>query len=87
MSAPVTLLRSLLRTSRSLTDFNVKAYARRRTMVGFRQNQSLAPEEAAAAMAEGEKMLGVMKRQAAISQMYPGGANVMENVIMGLGQR
>jgi hypothetical protein len=39
MSAPVTLLRSLLRTSRSLTDFNVKAYARRRTMVGFRQNQ------------------------------------------------
>ncbi|KAL8457583.1 hypothetical protein ACS0TY_034632 [Phlomoides rotata] len=85
MAAPLrgevlSLFRSIMRTARSFTDYNIREYAKRRTVDAFRHNRSLSdPAEAAAAFADGKSQLGVAKRQAVVYSLYaPTIKSVME---------
>ncbi|KAL0417890.1 UNVERIFIED_CONTAM: LYR motif-containing protein 4 [Sesamum radiatum] len=79
-SEVLSLFRSLLRTARDFTDYNIREYAKRRTVDAFRHNGRLSdPAEAAAAFAEGKSQLGVAKRQALVYSLYaPRAKSVME---------
>ncbi|KAL7114913.1 hypothetical protein ACP275_04G150800 [Erythranthe tilingii] len=74
------LFRSLLRTARQFTDYNIREYAKRRTVDAFRHNRRLSdPAEAATAFAEGKSQLEVAKRQAVVYSLYaPRVKSVME---------
>ncbi|KAL7153123.1 hypothetical protein ABFS83_04G144100 [Erythranthe nasuta] len=74
------LFRSLLRTARQFTDYNIREYAKRRTVDSFRHNRRLSdPAEAATAFAEGKSQLEVAKRQAVVYSLYaPRVKSVME---------
>ncbi|EPS63673.1 hypothetical protein M569_11116, partial [Genlisea aurea] len=76
----LSLFRSLLRTANGFSDYNIREYAKRRTIDAFRQNSCLSdPTEAAAAFADGRSQLAVAKRQAVVYSLYaPGVKNVME---------
>ncbi|KAG2553237.1 protein ISD11-like [Panicum virgatum] len=61
----LSLFRSLLRTAKQFSDYNIREYTRRRA--------------AAAAFAEGKKQLEVAKRQAVVYSLYaPKSKSVME---------
>ncbi|GFP90645.1 protein isd11 [Phtheirospermum japonicum] len=79
-SEVLALFRSLIRTAREFTDYNVREYAKRRSIDAFRQNRHLSePAEAAAAFADGKSQLAVAKRQAVVQSFYsPSVKNVME---------
>ncbi|PIN17309.1 putative protein BCN92 [Handroanthus impetiginosus] len=79
-SEVLSLFRSLLRTAREFTDYNIREYAKRRAIDAFRQNRQLTdPAEATAAFAEGKSQLGVAKRQAVVYSLYsPRVKSVME---------
>ncbi|EYU23577.1 hypothetical protein ABFS82_04G147200 [Erythranthe guttata] len=74
------LFRSLLRTARQFTDYNIREYAKRRTVDAFRHNMRISdPAEAATAFAEGKSQLEVAKRQAVVYSLYaPRVKSVME---------
>mmetsp|Transcript_4008 Transcript_4008/g.4098 ORF Transcript_4008/g.4098 Transcript_4008/m.4098 type:complete len:86 (+) Transcript_4008:171-428(+) len=73
------LLRSLLRYSRKITDYNFKSYARRRTMQGFRENRKISGGLLEEKYRFGLQQLGVVKRQSVISQLYPEEVSVVVN--------
>ncbi|KAL5723059.1 hypothetical protein ACHQM5_006503 [Ranunculus cassubicifolius] len=77
------LLRSLLRTSRQFTDYNIREYAKRRTIDGFRANQTLSDATSISnAFVEGKSQLQVAKRQAVVYSLYaPKVKNIMETPI------
>ncbi|KAL2239573.1 LYR motif-containing protein 4 [Sesamum indicum] len=79
-SEVLSLFRSLLRAARDFTDYNIREYAKRRTVDAFRHNCRLSdPAEAAAAFSEGKSQLGVAKRQAVVYSLYaPRVKSVME---------
>ncbi|XP_019056773.1 PREDICTED: LYR motif-containing protein 4 [Tarenaya hassleriana] len=65
------LCRSLLRVARVFSDYNIREYTKRRTVDGFRLNQSLTdPEKVYVAFEEGKAQLEVAKRQAAVYSLY-----------------
>ncbi|XP_072952498.1 uncharacterized protein [Typha angustifolia] len=74
------LFRSLLRTVSKFSDYNVREYAKRRTVDGFRENRELsAPSAIASAFANGKSQLEVAERQAVVYSLYaPKVKNVME---------
>ncbi|KAL3640485.1 hypothetical protein CASFOL_015453 [Castilleja foliolosa] len=74
------LFRSLIRTAREFTDYNVREYVKRRSVDAFRHNRHLSePVDAAAAFADGQSQLAVAKRQAVVQSLYsPSAKNVME---------
>ncbi|PIA62990.1 hypothetical protein AQUCO_00200777v1 [Aquilegia coerulea] len=76
----LTLFRSLLRTARQFTDYNVREYAKRRTIDGFRQNRDLVdPSTISSAFTEGKSQLEVAKRQAVVYSLYtPKVKSIME---------
>ncbi|KAF5191372.1 Lyr motif-containing protein [Thalictrum thalictroides] len=76
----LTLFRSLLRTARQFTDYNVREYAKRRTIDGFRKNRELAdPSAISSAFTEGKSQLEVAKRQAVVYSLYtPKVKSIME---------
>ncbi|OEL19769.1 hypothetical protein BAE44_0019209 [Dichanthelium oligosanthes] len=77
----LSLFRSLLRTAKQFSDYNIREYTRRRAADAFRENRALtdAPATAAAAFAEGKKQLEVAKRQAVVYSLYaPKAKSVME---------
>ncbi|CAD5180338.1 unnamed protein product [Musa acuminata subsp. malaccensis] len=76
----LSLLRSLLKTARKFGDYNIREYARRRAVDGFRENKELSdPSAIAAAFAEGTSQLEVAKRQASVYTLYaPSAKSVME---------
>lgn len=75
---PLSLYRSLLRQAKSMKDYNFRMYAQRRVKAGFSKNLHLRGEDISAAIASGIEQLEVLKRQAALSQLYPSARSVME---------
>ena len=76
----LSLFRSLLRTAKQFSDYNIREYTRRRAADAFRENRALPDAAAAAAaFAEGKKQLEVAKRQAVVYSLYaPKSKSVME---------
>lgn len=65
------LFRSLLRTARQFTDYNIREYIKRRTVDGFRMNRTLSdPDAIASAFSDGTAQLEVAKRQVIIYSLY-----------------
>ena len=67
----LSLLRSILRHSSKISNYNFREHARRRTLQGFRSNRTLNGVEQAAAYEKGLAELQVVIRQSVISQLYP----------------
>ncbi|KAL8123613.1 uncharacterized protein LOC141717753 [Apium graveolens] len=76
----ISLFRSLLRTSRQFSDYNIREYSKRRTIDAFRMNKLLSdPSAAAAAFSDGKSQLEVAKRQVLVYSLYaPKVKSVME---------
>uniref|UniRef100_A0A0D9VS34 Complex 1 LYR protein domain-containing protein n=1 Tax=Leersia perrieri TaxID=77586 RepID=A0A0D9VS34_9ORYZ len=75
----LSLFRSLLRTGRQFSDYNIREYTRRRAADAFRENRALGDAPAAAAFADGKKQLEVAKRQAVVYSLYaPKAKSIME---------
>ncbi|PKU72133.1 LYR motif-containing protein 4 isoform X1 [Dendrobium catenatum] len=76
----LSLFRSLLRTASKFSDFNIREYARRRTIDGFRENRHLSdPASVAAAFADGNSQLDIARRQVLLYSLYaPNVKSVME---------
>ncbi|KAL6584146.1 hypothetical protein OROMI_003435 [Orobanche minor] len=74
------LFRSLMRTARAFTDYNIREYAKRRTIDAFRHNRNLCnPAETTAAFADGKSQLAVAKRQVVVHSLHsPSAKSVME---------
>ncbi|KQK23482.1 LYR motif-containing protein 4 [Brachypodium distachyon] len=65
------LFRTLLRTARQFSDYNIREYTRRRAADAFRENRALADAPAAAAaFADGKQQLEVAKRQVLVYSLY-----------------
>ncbi|KAI4303771.1 hypothetical protein MLD38_039366 [Melastoma candidum] len=79
-SEVLSLFRSLLRTARDFSDYNIREYVRRRTIDAFRENKSLEKVSSiVAAYSEGRNQLQVAKRQSVVYSMYaPSIKSVME---------
>lgn len=79
-SEALSLYRSLLRIARKFADYNVREYAKRRTVDGFRQNRGLSdPSAIASAFSDGKSQLEVAKRQAVLYSLYaPKVKSIME---------
>ncbi|XP_052179598.1 uncharacterized protein LOC127792952 [Diospyros lotus] len=79
-SEVLSLFRSLLRTARKFADYNIREYARRRTIDAFRQNKDLSdPSAIAAAFSDGKSQLDVANRQVIVYSLYaPKVKNIME---------
>ncbi|CAJ1953896.1 unnamed protein product [Cylindrotheca closterium] len=73
------LYRNLLRQAKQVTDYNFRSYSIRRVKTGFRKNQQLQGDEAAAAIQDGHVQLEVLKRQVILGKLYPGAASVMDS--------
>ncbi|XP_058070295.1 uncharacterized protein LOC131219260 [Magnolia sinica] len=76
----LSLFRSLLRTARSFSNYNIREYARRRTADGFRQNRNLSgPSSISSVFSDGKSQIEVAKRQAIVYSLYaPKAKSVME---------
>ncbi|XP_064610357.1 LYR motif-containing protein 4-like [Liolophura sinensis] len=66
----LTLYKSLLRESQKFTGYNYRTYALRRTRDAFKEHKSAPPEEVESLLRKAQHNLNVIKRQAAVSQMY-----------------
>ena len=67
----LSLFRSLLRTARQFSDYNMREYAKRRTVDAFRHNRHLSDHSSvAAAFSDGKAQLDVAKRQAIVYSLY-----------------
>ncbi|KAJ8772995.1 hypothetical protein K2173_028172 [Erythroxylum novogranatense] len=65
------LYRSLLRTARQFTDYNIREYTKRRAADGFRENRDLTdPSSISAAYSDGIAQLQVAKRQTVVYSLY-----------------
>ncbi|GJQ13962.1 hypothetical protein GpartN1_g5753.t1 [Galdieria partita] len=73
------LYRKMLKYSSMFSDYNFREYSLARVKESFRQNKSLQDKEAILkAVEKAQKNLGVLQRQAQISQMYRGERLVIE---------
>ncbi|XP_022134602.1 LYR motif-containing protein 4-like [Momordica charantia] len=67
----LSLLRSLLRTARHFCDYNVREYAKRRAVDGFRHNRNLSdPSSISSAYADGRAQLEVARRQSTVYSFF-----------------
>ncbi|XP_018835863.1 LYR motif-containing protein 4-like [Juglans regia] len=70
-SEVLSLFRSLLRTARQFSDYNIREYTKRRTIDGFRLNRTLSdPDSITSAFSDGKAQLEVAKRQSIIYSLY-----------------
>mmetsp|Transcript_6599 Transcript_6599/g.25470 ORF Transcript_6599/g.25470 Transcript_6599/m.25470 type:complete len:81 (+) Transcript_6599:154-396(+) len=76
--AAISLYRQLLRQAGRFTQYNFRSYAMRKVVSEFRKGKDLQGEEAQKALAFAQEQLGVMTRQATISQMYPASSSVLQ---------
>ncbi|EEF47801.1 LYR motif-containing protein 4 [Ricinus communis] len=76
----LSLCRSLLRTARQFSDYNIREYTKRRTIDAFRENRNLTdPSSISAAFSDGKAQLDVAKRQVVVYSLYaPKIKSVME---------
>uniref|UniRef100_A0A7S2C619 Complex 1 LYR protein domain-containing protein n=1 Tax=Florenciella parvula TaxID=236787 RepID=A0A7S2C619_9STRA len=81
----IALYRSILRESKGIADYNFRSYASRRARLGFEEARAVGAEDAARLYEEGQKTLGMIRRQALLGQWYnPGDQNVMEYLQLGI---
>ena len=81
MSAPASslpLLRSLLRASSQIPDYNISSYARRRILSHYRSASTLSGPDLVEKRKWGEEQLEVVRRCGAVAALYPGGQSVMQ---------
>lgn len=76
----MSLFRSLLRTSRQFSDYNIGEYSKRRTIDAFRTNKQLTDSSSVStAFADGKAQLDVAKRQVLVYSLYaPEVKSIME---------
>lgn len=76
----LSLFRSLLRTARDFSDYNIREYTKRRTIDGFRHNRHVSdPSSIAAAYSDAESQLQIARRQVIVYSLYvPKLKSVME---------
>ncbi|KAL3513094.1 hypothetical protein ACH5RR_025811 [Cinchona calisaya] len=76
----LSLFRSLLRTARGFSDYNIREYTKRRTIDAFRHNKDISDASSiSTAFADGKSQLEVAKRQALVYSLYaPKVKSVME---------
>ncbi|CAN0162342.1 unnamed protein product [Ectocarpus sp. 6 AP-2014] len=79
-TAVLGLYKGLRRQGALLMDYNYREYALRRARRGFELARGFAPEDAEAAFKKGQRELEIVRRQAAISQLYPHQTSVMETM-------
>ncbi|KMS99261.1 hypothetical protein BVRB_2g046300 [Beta vulgaris subsp. vulgaris] len=74
------IYRSLLREARKFPDYNIREYAKRRTIDGFHHNKSLSdPSSVAQALADAKSQLEIAKRQTVVYSLYaPKFKSIME---------
>ena len=78
-AASVALYRDLLRASKGFTNYNFREYALRRVRETMRENASITDAAAASrAYAEGRVQLDMLRRQAAVSALFPQEKHAME---------
>ncbi|CAM9486524.1 unnamed protein product, partial [Chrysoparadoxa australica] len=70
MSA-LALYRNLRKAASQIADYNFRSYALRRSRLGFEQHRSDSPAQAEQALAWGTEQLGLVRRHAIMSQLYP----------------
>mmetsp|Transcript_26527 Transcript_26527/g.58749 ORF Transcript_26527/g.58749 Transcript_26527/m.58749 type:complete len:100 (+) Transcript_26527:144-443(+) len=70
-SAVLVLYRTMLRSSLQMTNYNFREHAKRRVVGEFRASKSLVGEEAQVKYTWGLSQSLTLKRQAAVSQLYP----------------
>lgn len=74
------LYRQLLRNGYKMAGYNFRQYAIRRTRDAFHANRNLTEQaQIDSCIQNAQKELGVLKRQAIISQMYAGDTLVVEH--------
>mmetsp|Transcript_37973 Transcript_37973/g.65107 ORF Transcript_37973/g.65107 Transcript_37973/m.65107 type:complete len:87 (+) Transcript_37973:18-278(+) len=67
----LSLYRQLFRQASRFRDYNIRSYAMRSVRTRFRENLNVSTQEALdQLLAEGKAQLEVVKRQAAISELY-----------------
>lgn len=67
----LSLYRSLLRTARQFSDYNIREYTKRRTDDAFRENRNLSDfSSISAAFSDGKAQLDIAKRQAIVYSLY-----------------
>lgn len=76
MSAPNqlqtrSLLRSLIRHTSKITNYNFRSHAMRRVKAGFAANRTASGAELSLLYTFGLKQLDIAKRQSLVSQLYP----------------
>ncbi|OVA12149.1 Complex 1 LYR protein [Macleaya cordata] len=76
----LSLFRSLLRTARIFSDYNIREYTKQRTIDGFRQSRDLSnPSFVSSAFSYGKSQLEIAKRQSIVYSLYaPNAKNIME---------
>ncbi|CAK4068645.1 unnamed protein product [Aphanomyces euteiches] len=74
------LYRSLLREASQYQNYTFRSYSQRRVKEEFRANKATSGTDLKAALAFGYEQLELLRRQVAISKMYPGEKSVMENI-------
>lgn len=79
MTKASSLYRQLLCEAKKIQHYNVREYAMRRVKTGFSEDRGLSGEAADASYRYGVGQLAVLRRQAAIYNMYPVEKSVMEN--------
>merc|ERR1712087_69268 len=78
-AANISLYRKLLRAAKSFTQYNFRDYAIRYVRDDFRAASTLVGEEARDAFVHGTAQLQILRRQSAISMMFPAGKHVMDS--------
>ncbi|EQC41908.1 hypothetical protein SDRG_00763 [Saprolegnia diclina VS20] len=76
----LSLYRTMLRQAAQYENYTFRSYAQRRIKSDFHAKKSAAGAEAEAALAFGHDQLAILRRQVAISKLYPGEKSVMEGV-------
>ncbi|SMN19953.1 similar to Saccharomyces cerevisiae YER048W-A ISD11 Protein required for mitochondrial iron-sulfur cluster biosynthesis [Maudiozyma saulgeensis] len=65
------LYKQFIKNSKQFNNYNFREYFLRRSRDSFKQNMALQkPEEVSRAYSDAKEELGILKRQAVISQMY-----------------
>ena len=75
----LSLYRVMLRNANKMQNYNFRSHAARRVKVAFLEGKNLSPSEADAKYKAGLEQLGILKRQAIISNLFPETQSIMQN--------
>jgi len=67
----ISLYRAILRSSSQYENYGFRTLSRRKVITSFRDHKDLSPEDAAVQYVKGKEQLDVLKRQVAVSKLFP----------------